>query len=211
MLRVFLYISMGLTILGPSAQAHPVTSTGQVAVMSYNQAFLQDHWVSYSVTQRWALAARAMRAFTPLGEMRFHGLQLDALVYRRNQSDSQSNLYAYLGGGHSDYHGASGFSGMWGLQADFETRSRFVMIKAESMRGAAGYELGLVQARLGLAPYEAEYKEIAAWLMMQAQWHPGMSVGRAFTPLLRLFYRSVLWETGVSFQGDWMLNLMVHF
>ena len=67
------------------------------------------------------------------------------------------------------------------------------------------------EARIGVAPYEAEFNEIASWLMLQYQYHPMLTRKYALTPLIRLFYKSVLFESAVSTEGDWMLNFMFHF
>ena len=84
------------------------------------------------------------------------------------------------------------------------------MLKAEQMTPTIGSEFSHIEARVGIAPYEAEYNEVASWFMVQAQWHSSLTRHVAVTPLARFYYKSVLWETGVSTDGDWMLNFMFH-
>ena len=98
-----------------------------------------------------------------------------------------------------------------GIEADAESRKYFVLLKTETMRSSIAPSFDHAEARLGIAPYEAEYSEIASWFMVQAQWHPNLEKTFVVTPLARFFYKSVLWETGVSLDGDWMMNFMFHF
>ena len=98
-----------------------------------------------------------------------------------------------------------------GFEADWETRKHFLLLRSEVMGGRNQTPFHRVEARLGVAPYESKYDEMAAWLMLHVQSNPGLVRSTAVTPLVRLFYRTVLIETGVSFAGDWLLNLMVHF
>ncbi|MGZ3703863.1 MAG: hypothetical protein ACXWSD_19115, partial [Bdellovibrionota bacterium] len=65
--------------------------------------------------------------------------------------------------------------------------------------------------RVGAAPYEAEFNEVASWFMLQYDYHPMLTRKFALTPLFRVFYKSFLFEAGVSTQADWMLNFMFHF
>jgi hypothetical protein len=85
------------------------------------------------------------------------------------------------------------------------------MIKAEYMRPTVSDEFSHIEARLGIAPYEAEYSEMASWFMVQLQWHPTLTKKMAVTPLARIFYKSFLLESGVSLDGDTMINFMFHF
>jgi hypothetical protein len=98
-----------------------------------------------------------------------------------------------------------------GVEADAESRSLFILGKVESMLPARAPDFHHVELRVGAAPYEAEFEELASWLMIQAQYHPALGRDYAVTPLARFFYKNVLWETGVSLDGDWMLNFMFHF
>ena len=58
---------------------------------------------------------------------------------------------------------------------------------------------------------KAEFNEVASWFMIQYQRHPMLVKEDVVTPLVRLFYKSFLFEGGVSTDGDWMMNFMFHF
>lgn len=194
-----------------SALAHPVAYQGAVGVMTWNQAFMSDDWITYSFRPDAAIAARHMRFDLPEGRMQFYAPQFDYLVKRLNGSDFQANIYGYGAYGSIDYQNQTRGAGLGGIEVDAESRKYFIMAKYEKMWSNLGPDFYHGEVRLGAAPYEAEFNEIASWFMVQYQWHPMLVKKYAITPLIRLFYRSVLFETGVSTDGDWMLNFMFHF
>jgi hypothetical protein len=202
--------ALGL-LLGCAVQAHPVAYKGATGVMTWNQSFMSDSWVTYSFRPDMAIAGRFMRMEMQDGRLNYSGLQLDYLLKRWNGDDSQSNIYAYGGGGNANFHESNGGAYFGGVEADAEDRKYFSLIKAEYMKPTVGSEFAHVEGRLGIAPYEAEYNEMATWFMVQAQWHPTLVKKVVVTPLARIFYKSFLLETGVSLDGDWMMNFMFHF
>lgn len=207
---VKIILALTVVLLSQSIFAHPVPYKGAVGVMTWNQPFMSDNWLTYSFRPDMAVAARTMRMEMPGEEFRYHGAQLDYLLYRKNASDYQANVYLYGGGGEVRVDGKPGSASMVGGEVDAESRKYFVMLKAEQMTPTVGSEFSHVEARVGIAPYEAEYNEVASWFMVQAQWHSSLTRHMAVTPLARFYYKSVLWETGVSTDGDWMLNFMFH-
>ncbi len=193
------------------AQAHPVSYQGAVGVMTWNQPFMSDDWITYSFRPDAAVAARHMRFDMPEGRMEFYAPQLDYLVKRWNERDSQANIYVYGAYGTARFQNQTQGAGLAGLEADAESRKYYVSVKYEKMWGNLGPDFVHGEARLGIAPYEAEFNEIASWFMIQYQYHPELLKKEVVTPLMRLFYKSVLFETGVGTDGDWMLNFMFHF
>lgn len=199
-------------LAGLSAQAHPVSYKGATGVMTWNQPFMSDHWITYSFRPDMAIAGRFMRMIMQDGkELKYSGLQLDYLAKRWNGEDSQANIYLYGGMGNAHFDSTDGGAPFGGIEADAEDRKYFALIKAEYMKPTNADEFSHVEARLGIAPYEAEYNEMASWFMVQAQWHPTLVKKFVVTPLARVFYKSFLLETGVSLDGDWMMNFMFHF
>ncbi len=208
----FKSLTLVLLILMPAAVlAHPVSYGGATGVMTWNQPFMSDSWVTYSFRPDTAIAGRFMRMQMKEGELNYSGLQLDYLLKRWNGDNYQANIYIYGGGGHVTLDEKIGNGSLGGAEADIENRKYYALIKAESMRPTVGEDFNHVEARLGIAPYEAEYNEMASWFMVQAQWHPRLEKKFVLTPLARIFYKSFLLETGVSLDGDWMMNFMFHF
>lgn len=193
------------------AMAHPVAFKDAIGVMTWNQSFLSDNWITYSFRHDAAIALRNMRFEVPEGQMKFTGAQLDYLVKRWNNSDSQTNIYAYGSYGSMNFQSHSRSATLAGLEADAEDRKYFIMSKYEKMWSTLGPDFYHSEFRLGIAPYEAEINEWASWFMIQYQYHPMLTKKESITPLIRLFYKSVLFEAGVSTKSDWMMNFMFHF
>lgn len=206
-----LLILAGLFSFVENAMAHPVSYQGAIVVMTWNQPFLSDYWITYSFRPDAAFAARAMRMEMKDGKFETYMPQLDYLVKRWNESDHQANIYVYGGWGGARFVNQNGTAALAGIEADAESRKYFIMLKAEAMRPTVGPDFNHGEFRLGVAPYEAEFNEIASWLMLQLQWHPALERAYAITPLARVFYKNVLLEAGVSLEGDWMFNMMFHF
>ena len=205
---IFLVLMVAMPTI---VSAHPVPYAHAVGVMTWNQPFMSDDWITYSFRPDMAIAARHMRFDMPEGRTHFFAPQFDYLIKRWNNPDSQANLYAYGAYGGMNFQNQTVGAGLAGVEADAESRKLFVMGKYEKMWARVGPDFYHVEARVGAAPYEAEFNEIAAWFMLQYQYHPMLTKKHAWTPLVRLFYRSVLVESGVSTDGDWMLNFMFHF
>lgn len=209
--KFFFSLILTCLLFMPRAEAHPVSYKEAIGVMTWNQPFMSDYWVTYSFLPYSAFAARAMRMEMPEGEYLVYFPQIDFLVKRWNNPGSQANIYFYGGFGGAKLNQTYGHAGQVGIEADAESRSWFIMGKWETMKSNITEDFHHGEFRLGLAPYEAEFSEIASWLMIQFQYHPTLTQKYAITPLYRMFYKNVLWEAGVSLRGEWMLNFMFHF
>lgn len=209
-MRILLTL-MGLALWPQLASSHPVPYQGAIGVMTWNQPLLSDDWITYSFRHDMAVAARHMRVDMPDGRMHFYGPQLNYLVKRWNLPDAQANVYAYGSYGAMSFLNQTFGAGLAGFETDIEDRRLYASLKYEKMWDRTKTNFYHGSARLGAAPYAAEFNEIAAWFMLQYDYHPQLSKKFELTPLVRLFYRSVLLEVGVSTQADWMLNFMFHF
>ena len=204
-------ISILLVLFSFQAWSHPVSFKHAVGVMTWNQSFMTDDWITYSFRPDAAIAARHMRFDMPEGRMEYFAPQADYLVQRWNEMDSQANIYVYGAYGTLKFQGENQGSALAGIEADAESRKYFIMGKYEKMWGNLGPDFYHAEFRIGAAPYEAEFDEMASWLMLQYQYHPMLVRKETLTPLIRLFYKSVLFETGVSTDADVMINFMFHF
>ncbi len=203
--------SLLVLLFSQNGFAHPVSFKDAISVMGWNQSFMTDQWITYSLNHKMAVAARTMRIQTKdEGSQFYYGPQFDYLLKRWNELNSQANIYVY--GSYGVLHGnqSSRAAGLLGIEADAESRVHYVSVKYERMESEFS-KMDRYEARMGVAPYEAEFDEIASWFMIQYQYHPMLVRQYAITPLLRLFYRSVMFEGGVSTDGDWMMNFMFHF
>lgn len=208
-LKFALFWSLFVTPI--ASYAHPVSYKEAVGVMTWNQSFLTDIWTTYSFRPDMAIAARYMRMDMPEGNFHVYLPQYDVLFKRWNGKEYQANIYGFAGFGGADFNNQHGTAWMGGMEADAESRKYFISGKAEWMNPTVGPNFEHYEFRVGIAPYEAEFNEIAAWLMVQYQYHPALIKKQVLTPLARFFYRNVLWEAGMSLEGDSMINLMFHF
>lgn len=209
--RLASLVLLSVALIPQSLRAHPVTFKGSFAVMTWNQPFLYDTWISYTFRRDMAVVARWTRMDMPEGNSMFYGPQFDYLVYRWNGDDYQANVYAYGAFGGIRFNDDNGIGGLVGAEADAETRQLYVLGKWESMWTNRGPDFHEVMGRVGVAPYKADFSDLATWVIFQAQYHPSLSRRLVLSPLLRLMYRNFLVEGGASIKGDWMVNGMVHF
>lgn len=208
MKSIFLVIYI---LCGSTAFAHPTTHDGGYEVMAWNQPELTDLWVVATVHPKIGLAARYMRMEHDQGESRAYFPQANLLLKRWNQKETQANLYLYGGYGFHEHRSQRGDVWAAGVEADAESRRLYILGKVETMRPTHGQNLDLYELRLGAAPYEADFNDVATWLMVQYQHHWQLKTNQSVTPFLRIFYRGVLGEAGVSLAGHAMMNFMVHF
>lgn len=206
------YILCLTTVLSYSfVFAHPVAFKNSTAVMIWNQAFMTDHWISYSFQSNMALTARTMRIEMKEGRMNYYAPQFNYLVKRWNETNSQANIYIYGSYGIAHVLNQSDRASQVGIEMDAESRKHYVSFKYEKMWTPIADDMDMIKARVGIAPYEAEFNEVASWFMIQYQRHPILVKENVVTPLIRIFYKSFLLEGGVSTDGDWMTNFMFHF
>lgn len=98
--RIFLSILFGSV----TAFAHPVSYKGAIGVMTWNQPFLSDYWLTYSLLPNAAIAARSMRMEMPEGTYLVYFPQVDFLAKRWNNPNSQANIYTYGGISKQTHH-----------------------------------------------------------------------------------------------------------
>ena len=97
-----------------------------------------------------------------------------------------------------------------GVQADFETQEIYTAFQSAALIREDAQPFW-VRYRFGVAPYVAEYGEMQTWIIAQATWFPDMDDQVILTPMMRFFYRTVLWEVGADLDGRPWLQLMAHF
>ena len=98
------------------------------------------------------------------------------------------------------------------IEADYETRQIYVSGKANAVVAKNFDTLAVYQLRAGFAPYVGDFEALHSWLIGQIQYLP-FSREEPFRvgPVLRLFYRNVLWELGVTTRSTWNFNFMIHW
>lgn len=191
--------------------AHPVSYQGSTSVMTWNQPFLNDFMVNHSFRKDMAIALRNMRMQMPGNEMKANFLQGSYLLKRWNEIESQSNIYVFGGVGLAREFTNSQFLKTYGFEIDSESRIYYVSAKFQGLVADKITDVYQAQLRIGVATYPSEFNEIASWLIISLQYEPQLIRQWIATPMMRFFYKNVLWELGSSLEGDVMTNFMVHF
>lgn len=190
-------------------KAHPVAFKGAVSFMTNNMRNLTENTLIYSPTFDWGLGIKHVSQ--GVERNRWTNIHIGYLVKRWNRFDSQGNLYFFGGPGvYEEEKGKFSYFTRLGFQADWETRFFYTMLRYSA--GQFSYRvLEQYNARVGLAPFLAGYNELNIWAILQFQHVPQRNRETMITPLIRMFYKNVLWEAGSSLSGDWLFNFMVRY
>jgi hypothetical protein len=198
-----------------SVFAHPVTFKDGIAVTSIHRPKMTMTQVNYTIHRNVALASTYIRIEQDNRTIQVPSLHINTLLKRWNQIGSQANLYAMTGVGFdlSESISADALRAVIGIQADFETQKIYTALTASALPSITNHSDMPFSARyrFGVAPYVAHYDELQIWVVGQVEYMSDMSEQPHFTPMLRYFYRTVLWETGISLNGTYWFQMMAHF
>lgn len=202
-----------LGIFSSNAFAHPVAFAGSYSIMTWNSKEMSEWMFVHSFTASNALAVRYERFQTVDGERTFYIPQVNFLLKRWNELDSQANIYLSVGHGGEKIGSTFKNTSALAVEADWESRKYYVSFKEDALLShkKSGRSIYTTKVRAGFAPYLAEYNEINSWFILQAEKINKSEESYTLTPFIRLFYKNVLTEFGVSSKGDAQLNFMVHF
>ena len=142
--------------------------------------------------------------------------QMNNLLKRWNQKNSQANIYLKSGVGAATAFsgkndGETKPAGFVGFAADWENRRFFTSYENRYFEGGEIDSFYKQSARVGVAPYEGDYGDLHTWLMLQVDHKPQDDEEFTVTPLVRLFKGVNLWEAGVSDNGDILFNWVVRY
>jgi hypothetical protein len=196
------------------AAARPVSYAGGVTIMTMNNGDTNGVHANYSLTAFYSIGAGV--DYNRDHEYYLYTAQLNNLLKRWNNPDSQANLYLESGVGIADSHhgatkGQQNLAGFTGISVDWEDRRFFVSYSNRYTE--AGSIDGYYQqsARVGVTPYIGDYGDLHTWLMVQIDHQPEADNAVTVTPLVRLFKGTQLLEAGLSNQGDVLFNLTLQF
>ena len=205
---------MGICLYTIPAQARPVSYPGGWTLMIMNSGHANSAHIHYSPTAFTSVGVRS--EYRREGEFLLNAVQINNLLKRWNNPNSQANLYLKSGIGAAysdadDFDGEVDAAGFTGIAADWEDRRYFVSYENRYLEAgdiADGYSQS---ARVGIAPYIGDYGDLHTWLMLQVEHEPEAQEKVTITPLVRLFKDVHLMEAGVSNQGDVLFNYIVRF
>ena len=207
-------LGLFLLFLAFESMAHPVIYKDGFVVSSSNMSSYSDNQLMYSWSHRFASGLNHWRFTKDEKNTDMGFLKTNYLAYRHNGESSQANLYLHGGIGIADSEiekKATQEAYMGGVEMDWETRTLYTSLKYYHFTSPSVTDISMTQARVGFSPYEAGFDQLQAWFMLQGMYMPEVEREVIITPLLRFFYKNVLWEMGSSTRGEWLLNLMVHY
>lgn len=208
---MFKLLSLSFILFTLNVSAHPVIYRDGIVVSSFNMDNMNDQQLMYSVTEKFAAGLNSLRFSHDKKDTDLVFAKLNHLAYRYNGHDSQANIYLHSGIGLSDHRSKSQGAFMYGAEADWETRTLFLGVKHFQYYAPHQFDMPVTMARIGFSPFTASFDSLQSWFMIQAMHAPLADKTVSLTPMLRFFYKNVLWEMGASAKGGWMLNLMVHY
>ena len=197
------------TLIWTQSNAHMVIYKDGLGIMSMSSQEYSQTDVNYSLSHRIAVLYRHFRWLPDRAvqdddfETRNIG-QVNFLLKRWNNYDSQGNVYA--GVGYGDHETAS-----YQFEADWEDREYYIAAQYQALDFDVGETMEVQKFRLGAAPYVGKSGDLHSWFILQYAKNTALEDEDSLTPILRLFYQTVLMEVGYSFDGDFSLGLMFHF
>ncbi len=194
--------------------SHPVIYKDGIVVSSSNMKSYSDNQLMYSWSNRWASGLNHWRFTKDEVNTDLAFLKTNYLLYRYNGEFSQGNIYVHGGVGVADSEiekRQTNEAYMTGVEMDWETRTLYTSLKYYYFTSPKVTDISMTQARIGFSPYEAGFDQLQSWFMIQVMYMPDVEKEAIITPLLRFFYKNVLWEIGSSTRAEWMLNIMVHY
>ncbi|MBS3961656.1 MAG: hypothetical protein KGZ61_07490 [Sandarakinorhabdus sp.] len=203
-----------LLLGGTGADARPVSFPGGITVMQELDPMMGSLLVHYTPNRHYSIGGRVQRMRKD--EWTMAGAQATWLVKRWNMPEAQANLYVagVAGGAWRDGETVHP-GGFVEAQADWENRRVMVMGMARltHVEGGAG-NIGtsdMQMARFGWAPYAGDFGDVHLWLFAQVRRTSGEPDEVVPAAVARIFYRTMLFEAGVTDRGGLILNSVFRF
>lgn len=200
-----------ISLLSLSTWAHPVSYKGAWGLMSYNSMSMNELLLTYSFNPQLALAGTYLRD----SRSEFYIPRVNFLVKRWNNDDSQGNIYFSAGAGSEKFDSKNYGVRLGEIVVDWEDRKYYTYLEhlylnRDNDQNAliALKDYNHTKARLGFAPFLADYNDLNVWLIFQTEKHNDEPLKS--TQFLRFFIKNVLWEAGAGFDGSVAFNFMVH-
>lgn len=209
----FFYILIIGALISPKLFAHPVAFEDSKGVMGDHSPQLSHFQVNYSFKHWFALGVHHFDIPSDKANYFANFLSTNFLLKRWNGPNYQGNLYAVLGVGHSKITEESRGAVLSKLQFDIEDRDYYFLSSYSQVTTENLVDLRSGVVRAGFAPYVAKFDDIHSWLILEWRTINRLNTGfvEDVTPLLRIFYKNLLFEIGHSFNGATRFKYIVHF
>ena len=190
-LAVLALAAIGFLGLSLEAEAKPLSYVNGIMAMQENDETGHTFSLDYTIDPKLALGVYAKKE-NGGKEFETIGPQVNYLVKRWNMPDGQANIFSMTGAGVSRYHGDDEASAWTGFLADYETRRVFTSYEMRGMYAGDIEKSVWQRARVGFAPYLANYDDVNTWFMVQVDDHPAKDDTIVVTPLVRFFLQNNL-------------------
>lgn len=194
---------------GGYALAHPVIYKGGWVYQGSFMPQMNEMRIGYTFHPNFSVVANSNR-FENNKNYQDYSLGVNVLAKRWLQHDSQGNIYFGAHVGQYEDDAGDGFVGHGMVMADWEDREDYVLFRSKSYI-YDGDNTQDFMFRYGFAPFVAGMNTLQSWFIVQLYYYEQQSKNVLITPMLRFFYKNVLWEMGSSTKGDTFLTLMVHY
>lgn len=192
-----------------NSHAHPVSFKDGYGVMPGYTEERQELEINYTYDPSNAVAFNTINIDDDK-DITFYLPQFNHKFYRKNELDSQANIYGSVGLGIADHKDDTDLANLLGIQADYETRRIYTLFYGEHLQ-TEGEGLNRLRYRIGVAPYLANFEELNTWFIAQVEYTPELNDTWTVTPMIRLFYSNFLVEAGVSLEGKPFFAGIFHF
>lgn len=189
-----LVITLLLVLFLPSfVAARPVSYPGGWTFITENDAEQNSALMHYTITPRVAVGYRA--SYNRDTHATFNGIQMNNLLKRWNNPDSQANIYTRTAIGLTQ----DKVEGFGGIQADWETRRYMISYENMAMFSPDDRRNRFHQmAGVGIAPYVAEFGSFHTWAMLHVIHAPEDRQEMQWQPMMRFFKGPLLFEGGYN-------------
>lgn len=209
-IALLLFLAAIYSSMVSPVEAKPLSYVGGTMVMQESDETGHTLSVDYTLTPNHAISFYVKQE-TGGKEFYTAGPQFNTLIKRWNLPDGQGNIFNMTGVGVSHYGDDNQLSAWTGFLADYETRRIFLSYEPRFMYAGDIEKSFWERARVGVAPYLANYDDLNTWFMVQVDHHPAKDKTFVVTPLARLFYKTTLLEAGYSSNHHVMFNWTMQF
>ena len=194
--------------------ARPISYADSWTIMSYNDYKRNSLLIHYTSTSKYSIGYKSQ--YWQEEQHWINSLNLNYLVKRINKKYSQANFYLKTGLGilksdYKEYNNKKELVSYAEFATDWETRKYFVSYGSNVIRSVAVDGTFIQKARIGYAPYIAEYGGLHTWLMYETQHMPENSKSNISNFIVRLFKSTNMLEVGLDENKNATLNFIKRF
>lgn len=213
MKRLFL-IAVAMIALSPEVLARPISYPEGWTLMLMNDGDKNTAHIHYSPTIETSVGYKFENWRDK--EMVLNAVQVNNLLKRWNNPNSQANAYLKSGVGiaYSDadrFDGKTSAAGFTGIALDWEDRRYFTSYENRYTEAGAIDDFYQQSARIGITPYIGDYGDLHTWFMLQVEHSPENEDSLIVTPLVRFFKNEHLLEAGMNDRGEVLFNYIFRY